>query len=204
MPQYPDTSKTLIEKVRAGDEVSWCEFYDKYEPIIQSIGSAAGLNESDCDDLTQNVMLQFFRYSKTFRFSPGISRFRTYFHSIVRTRIANLQQGKEKNAESSEVAPIVEPPPDEKLDTLFMEKWKDFVWAEALKRLSGQVESKTYLSFTMTALQGRSVSEVAEFLQLSNDNIYVNRNRCIAALKKIVAEYNCEDPLLKLPEAFNV
>ena len=38
------TKKSLLAKVRAGDEVSWREFYDAYRPLILLCGGDFNLN----------------------------------------------------------------------------------------------------------------------------------------------------------------
>ena len=41
-------------------------------------------------------------------------------------------------------------------------------------------------AFEMYALHGRPVKEVAEFLSLSENSVYVAKNRCITLLKNII------------------
>ena len=71
--KYPETSKTLLEKMTKGDEVSWEEFIARYSEIIISLGRLKGLTDTECDDLLQEVMFRFFQNSKTFVFDPGIA-----------------------------------------------------------------------------------------------------------------------------------
>ena len=85
--KYPTTSKTLLDKIASGDEIFWDEFYQKYSPIVKAIACFKGLNASDADDICQQVMMQFFKQSKTFKFDPDVARFRTYVGRIVRGRI---------------------------------------------------------------------------------------------------------------------
>ena len=88
--KYPETSKTLLEKMTGGDEVSWEEFIARYSEIIISLGRLKGLTDTECDDLLQEVMFRFFQNSKTFVFDPGIARFRTYFGRIIHGKIIDI------------------------------------------------------------------------------------------------------------------
>ena len=45
MARYPTTSKTLLERLRTGDDVPWREFFDRYSPLIRAAGSASGLSD---------------------------------------------------------------------------------------------------------------------------------------------------------------
>ena len=87
--KYPTTSKTLLDRIAAGDESSWDEFYNRYCGIVRDIAKFKGLDDAAADDICQQVMLQFFKQSKTFKFDPDIARFRTYFGRIILSKTAS-------------------------------------------------------------------------------------------------------------------
>ena len=35
--KYPTTSKTLLDKIASGDEISWNDFYEKYSPVVKAL-----------------------------------------------------------------------------------------------------------------------------------------------------------------------
>lgn len=45
------TKKSLLAKVRAGDEISWQEFYDTYKPLMILVGNDCGLTTDENDEL---------------------------------------------------------------------------------------------------------------------------------------------------------
>ena len=47
------TRKSLLAKVRAGDEVSWSDFYTAYKPLIYLCGNDCGLNNAEKEELVQ-------------------------------------------------------------------------------------------------------------------------------------------------------
>ena len=105
--KYPTTSKTLLEKISSGDEISWDEFYRKYAPVIKAVAKYKGI-EYDADDICQQVMMHFFKQSKTFKFDPGIAKFRTYFGRIVSWKIVDYYRKKcEKLSEEPDAVPVV-------------------------------------------------------------------------------------------------
>lgn len=55
------TRKSLLAKVRAGDEVSWSDFYTAYKPLIYLCGNDCGLNNAEKEELVQQVMTEIFR-----------------------------------------------------------------------------------------------------------------------------------------------
>ena len=64
---YPTTQSSLLERVQQGDEISWNEFYFRYAPVIRAAGMGFKFNETECDDLIQQVMLKFFNHALTKR-----------------------------------------------------------------------------------------------------------------------------------------
>ena len=67
---FPSTHKSLLEKIKDGNEIFWEEFYRRYSPIIRYIGSLYRFTPEECDDLVQNVMLKFFNHSKILQTEP--------------------------------------------------------------------------------------------------------------------------------------
>ena len=54
--KYPTTSKTLLDRIAAGDEISWDEFYERYGGIVRALARLKGLNAAEADDICQQVM----------------------------------------------------------------------------------------------------------------------------------------------------
>ena len=124
--KYPTTSKTLLDKIASGDEIGWDEFYLKYAPIVKALAKFKGLDHGAADDVCQQVMLQFFKQSRTFKFNPDIARFRTYFSLIVNSKICNYyRKTKEKPTENLEWIPV-----DGETENLFMDEWRKVIKEE--------------------------------------------------------------------------
>lgn len=85
------TKKSLLAKVRAGDEISWQEFYDTYKPLMILVGNDCGLTTDENDELVQTVMCEIFQKNildkydidkvpdnVIFKYDPAKGRFRHY------------------------------------------------------------------------------------------------------------------------------
>ena len=48
--KYPATSKTLLDRIAAGDEISWDEFYNRYCGIVRDIAKFKGLDDAEAED----------------------------------------------------------------------------------------------------------------------------------------------------------
>ena len=40
--KYPTTSRTLLDKIASGDEISWDEFFIRYSPIVKALADRMG------------------------------------------------------------------------------------------------------------------------------------------------------------------
>ena len=200
--RYPTTSKTLLDKLQSGDAVSWTEFFDRYRGIIGSLGNLKGLTPEECDDLVQEVMLCFFKNSKTFVFNPQIARFRTYFGRIIQARIFDLLR---RRYQSNRLASgMVEPDgseletPDFLLNEALLCEWRKLLLEDALALLRERVAPETYLAFDLHMRQSLPVEEVTRTLSVNRQFVYTAKTRCLKILKQTIADWNRQDPELEL------
>jgi len=192
--RYPTTSKTLLEKIASGDEIGWNEFYRRYSPIVKALAKFKGLNDADADDVCQQVMMQFFKQSRTFRFDPGMARFRTYFGTIVSRRIADCYRRKREMPSDK-----IEISSDEiETEKLFMDEWRKMVLKEAEQELKNAVEPRTWQAYELYAVQGRPAEKVAVYLDCSVNQVYQAKKRCFAKMREILQRMNEEDPDLQM------
>lgn len=110
------TRKSLLAKVRAGDEVSWSDFYTAYKPLIYLCGNDCGLNNAEKEELVQQVMTEIFRKDIigkfdpdnipkdiTFKYDPAKGRFRHYLRKSSATmQSASITAGM--NMSSSKIS----------------------------------------------------------------------------------------------------
>ena len=192
--KYPTTSKTLLDKIASGDEISWDEFYLKYAPIVKALAKFKGLDANAADDVCQQVMLQFFKQSKTFKFDPNIAKFRTYFGRIVNAKITNYyrKRGEVSSDEPEEI------PVDSEEGNLFMDEWRKTVIKEAEQVLKQRVSPETFQAYELYAVQNRPVKKVAEYLDCTENQVYQAKKRCFAMMREILLAMNEQDPELQL------
>jgi len=192
--KYPTTSKTLLDRIAAGDEISWDEFYARYSGIIRELAKFEGLDDAEADDICQQVMLQFFKQSKTFKFDPDIARFRTYFGKIIQSKIASYYRGNKEDP-TDEIEVEDEKRPTEKL---FLTEWRKMILKEAERELKNRVAPETFQAYELYAVQNRPVEKVAAYLDCSVNQVYQAKKRCFAMMREILLKMNEQDPELKL------
>ena len=192
--KYPTTSKTMLEKISSGDEICWDEFYSRYSPVVIAIARFKGLDDTTAQDICQQVMVQFFQQSKTFRFDPQLGRFRTYFGRIIRAKIADHYRSQRQ---TSGFAPE-ENTIDQASEKLFLAEWRKTVLAEAQSELKQRVQPETFQAYILYAVQNRPAEKVAAFLNCPVNQVYQAKKRCFAIMRNILKKLNESDPELQL------
>lgn len=192
--KYPTTSKTLLDRIAAGDEISWDEFYSRYCGIVRDLAKFKGLDDAEADDICQQVMLQFFKQSKTFKFDPDIARFRTYFGRIITSKIANYYRRKKEEP----VEEVEDMPTEDQNDELFLNEWRKMILKDAERELKNRVAPETFQAYELYAVQNRPVEKVAAYLDCSVNQVYQAKKRCFAMMREILLKMNEQDPALKL------
>ena len=192
--KYPTTSKTLLDRIAAGDEISWDEFYTRYCGIVRNLAMFRGLDAAEADDICQQVMVEFFKRSKTFKFDPDVARFRTYFGTIIQNKIVSYYRGKrEEPSDEIEVEDEKRP-----VDEMFLAEWRKMILKEAERELKNRVAPETFQAYELYAVQNRPVEKVAAYLDCSVNQVYQAKKRCFAMMREILLRMNEQDPELKL------
>ena len=190
------TKKSLLAKVRAGDEVSWREFYEAYKPLIVLVGNDCSLRSDENEELVQQVMCELFtkdiigKYDPDhipddvkFTYDPKRGRFRHFLKRIVRNQAIKIYRKRFNHAPLEDVEAVGE----NAFDSIWDEEWRRHVLNMALVELRGRVQPETYSAFEMYAMQNRKLDEVCKFLDMSPASVYTAKSRCVAALKEIIA-----------------
>ena len=165
------TDKTLLERIKEGDSVSWDEFYTVYRPFVLYRGQRSGLSADDCDELVQQVMLSFFQRNKKFEYQREKGTFRNYFGKVINNNIIDIKRRKKTNC--IEYDESKDHRVDDVLSREFENDWHDYLFRQALLELKKQVEEDTFEAFNLYAIQGRKISEVSDFLDMTIGSIYV-------------------------------
>jgi len=200
MPIYPQTNRTMLERIIAGDEISWCQFYDQYATVIRTLCRVFSLPEDRADDVVQVVMAKFSRSCNKYLYAPDRAKFRTYFNRIVRASIMDEFRKLKRNNRADDAGFDLERDASAEWERAELEVWREEMQKEALQELASRVSSSNYLAFTMSVLQGKSIQETAKFLGISIPQVYLARTRCAKMLREIIRRCNDADPSLQLAQ----
>ena len=195
----PATSTTLLGRIAAGDGVGFAEFERRYAPMITTLGHLRRLDDRECAELVQEVLLVFFRKGDRFRFDPKLGKFRTFLGKVVRDAATDILR-RRPGTPTAEVAadtPDPAPSPDLAADRALLHMMRNDAMEQLLDELRQRVAPETYRIFEHYTLKQHATDELLDGEVIGRNRIYKANQRCRAILRE-AAQKMCEnDPELR-------
>lgn len=180
----------LIRLTQPGpsEERAWQEFVDQYAPVIFRWCQRHGLQDTDAEDVTQQVMLKLATHLPTFSYDPTKS-FRAWLRTTTYHAWVDFvaDQGHRGSGDTGvwQVLASVESR-DELLKRI--EEEFDLELVEiAVARVREGVEPATWDAFRMTAIDGLPAAQVARALGKQVATVYVARQNVQRMLRAELA-----------------
>ena len=178
------TSLTMLEKIAEGDEISWNRFAEMYSPLIRVCGRSWGLTVAERGELVQDVLVNFFKASKTFRYDRLKGRFRTYLRTIVRNCTFAIIRKRGDVADDAACMKLIDCAFDEKWDA----EWHNYLLSEAIRVMQSEMEPLSWLSFERYVLRNEPPAKVANELGVTVNAVYINKSRTLDQLRRVVRQ----------------
>lgn len=181
------TRKTLLEAIKDGDDVSWHEFYDTYRALIILHGSDYKLAVDEKEELVQMVLLEIFRKCKTFHYDRSQGRLRDYLRRIIGGKAVDILRQRKTNHVSADVLDYHHDR-DSLLEQAWESEWQVHLLSQAINVLRSQLEPVTFQAFELHVINEKPAKDVAMFLDISVNMVYVAKSRSVKKLRSIIQE----------------
>jgi RNA polymerase sigma factor (sigma-70 family) len=185
-----ETSLTLLERLQVNpdDPVAWRLFVERYQPRIRRWCLAWGLQDSDADDVAQEVLVKLFGALRKFHYDPSRS-FRAWIKTVTQHAWSDFVRARHKDpgrnagpialvADSAEAQSDLERQLEEAFDRELLDV--------AMHRVKGRVKPATWDAFQLTAIDGLSGAEVAQRLRIPVAHVFVAKHRVQKMLQEEV------------------
>lgn len=191
------TRTTLLEKIAAGDEVGWSEFFETYRDLVYSLAGKGGIPKDEQADIMQEVMLGVFHDGKFLYQREKHGKFRTWLGRVIRNKIADYHRAAERRPVVVS-AGLPDRPVPEDLEDVFLEEYRNHLLGLALDELKSRVEPEIYETFALCR-SGCSDKDAARKLGVKSNTVTIRKRRCVEILNGILRRLNESDPGLDLP-----
>jgi RNA polymerase sigma-70 factor (ECF subfamily) len=184
-----ETSVSLLDRLRdRPDEASWRRLVDLYTPLIRGWLRRQGLQDSDADDLAQDVLAVLVRELPAFEHRrPGA--FRSWLRAITANRLRNFwraRQARPGATGDSDFAHFLEQleDPHSELSRLWDSEHDSFVVRRALELIEPEFTPPTWQAFRRLAVDGAAAEAVAAELGLSANAVLIAKSRVFSRLRQ--------------------
>jgi RNA polymerase sigma-70 factor (ECF subfamily) len=175
------TSLTLIGRLRRDpkDQAAWSEFVARYGPRILQWCRGWGLQQSDAQDVTQNVLLKLNSRMATFVYDPAGSFrgwLKTLAHHAWRDLAAERRRASVGVGDGSVVELLGSLQAGDDLVEQLEDEFRREVMDRAMERVRQRISARTWDAFRLTALEGWSCATAAGRLEMKIARVYGSRS----------------------------
>jgi RNA polymerase sigma factor (sigma-70 family) len=184
------TSPALLNRlVDWRDDAAWTEFVDRYRPLIELWCRRMGLDPDTADELCQRIWIDLARRMSSFQYDPS-RRFRGWLRKLCYSRAVDLLRERQAHA--------VRSLEDEPTDPFSVARAGDLdgepepateqvallrLGTQVHEAVQRQVEPQTWTAFWSIAVEGCSIRETADLLQMTYAAAFAAHKRVVARLK---------------------
>ncbi|MBE0432068.1 RNA polymerase sigma factor [candidate division WOR-3 bacterium] len=172
----------LLKRAALGDEHSFEQLLSRYQQaVFNTIYHYTG-NREDVQDLAQEIFVKVWRNAAKFK---GKSKFSTWLYRIVVNHCLNYRRkNRHKNVSLDELIAQGNLP-----DPLVVEPdWEQRRKVEIVRRAVEELSERQRMALILAQFEGRSYSEIAEIMKVSQSSVESLIFRARRALKRKLAK----------------
>jgi RNA polymerase sigma-70 factor (ECF subfamily) len=183
------TSPTLLGRLQhdPADQAAWAAFVDRYGPKIHGWCRQRGLQQTDADDVTQDVLLRLAEKMRAFRYDPGRS-FRAWLKTLTRHAWSDHLAGRRRAAAGSGDSDVLERlhavAARDELAGRLAEEFDRELLEEAMARVRLRVAPEKWEAFRLMAVEGLPGADAAAKVGMKVATAFVVRSKVQKLLRE--------------------
>ncbi|MBL8176262.1 MAG: sigma-70 family RNA polymerase sigma factor [Bryobacterales bacterium] len=183
-----DTDSNLVDRCLGGDEVAWEDLVRLHTRKVYAVCYRFTGNDSEAQDLTQDVFLRVFKSLKSFRSGEG--SFGVWLMRLTRNLlIDNYRRGKQERATDSieDQLPVLEETAafSSRTDGLLAGREASEILQSGLEKLSPELRE----TLILRDLEEMEYREIAQVLNVPEGTVKSRLNRGRAELARILRKH---------------
>jgi RNA polymerase sigma-70 factor (ECF subfamily) len=180
------TSLGLLARARSREPAAWDRLVRLYTPLVEQWARLAGLQDTDVEDVRQEVFLAVSGSLETFRRENPGDTFRGWLRTITRFKVADLLRRKPPRGEGgSEAAQrFLQVPQPGAPDGARETEDLTVLYRRALELIAIDFEETSWKAFLEVVINDRKPAEVAAELGITTNAVYLARGRVLNRLRE--------------------
>ena len=185
-----NTSLSLLYRLQHAPEAeTWNRLVTLYAPLLRAWLHRFELQDSDADDLVQEVLLSVSRDIGRFAHGGRAGAFRAWLRAILINRLRNHWRARKRlpgpndgSEMARKLAELEDPASD--LSCLWNEEHDRSVLQRLLTIVEPHFAPTTWEAFCRVAFNGENPRDVAANLQISLNAVAIAKSRCLNRLRQ--------------------
>ena len=201
--QWNTRKSLLLRAADQNDHKAFEEFTVYYEDFIRIIIMKLGVTNEDYKDLQQNILLKLWQSLSKFDFNHDKVSFRGWLGTVIRNDVYkfynNRKRVQDNISNESTLAVNIEElnsKSENEFQQIIEEEWKAYVITIAIEHIKPYFSGNAMEIFSLT-LDGLSVKDIAEKLDVKENTVYMLRSRVKARFQKEIKNIR---QLLEFPQ----
>jgi RNA polymerase sigma-70 factor (ECF subfamily) len=188
-----ETSLSLLARIRqSGDADDWNRLVELYTPLMRGWLRAYGVNETDAEDLVQEVLSVVAQELARFNHNQRTGAFRSWLRRILVHRLQNYWRGRRHQPAAPGGSSLLEQLKEledeqSQLSRVWNQQHDREVIARLMELVRPRFQPKTWEAFRRQLFEGQQPAQVAASLGMPLGSVYMARNRVLAALRSEAA-----------------
>lgn len=185
-----ETSLSLLHRLQQSSEPeSWNRLAALYVPLIRAWLRKYDVQESDADDLVQEVLLAVSKDLSKFEHGGQPGAFRGWLKGILVNRLRNFWRARDRRREARGHSDIDErlaelEIPTSELSQLWNAEHDRYVLRQLLELVKPHFAPNTWMAFDRVALKGEKPRDVAAEMQISLNAVVTAKSRLLGRLRQ--------------------
>lgn len=191
------TQPSLLWRIRdPQDRRAWEEFVERYAPRIFAWCRTRGLQEADCEEITQEVLVKLMAAMQRFDYDPLRGSYRGWLKTVTNHAIADVASARRRQVGTGQnpLGSFRDIEDRKSLEQQLAEEFDLELQAEAMRHVRGKVQSSTWTVFERRSLERLPANEVAAALGMSVAAVNMANHRVKLLLRAAVAELELGGP----------
>ena len=184
------TSLSLLARLQQEpDSENWNRLVDIYTPLVRVWLQKYDVQDSDADDLVQEVLLAVSKNLGEFEHGGRLGSFRAWIKAILVNRLRNFWRSRKRRPQAvgdsdidARLAQLEDPM--SKMSRLWDRDHDQYVLRQLLTVVEQQFSPTTWQAFRRVSLDGVAPRDVARDLGISINAVFIAKSRVLSKLRQ--------------------
>ena len=184
------TSISLLNRLQhTDDSKNWNRLFELYAPLLRAWLRRYEVQDSDADDIVQEVLATVLKELPSFQHNQRIGAFRSWLRTILANRVKLFWRSQKYRPVATGTSSL-----DDQLNQLqddaseVSQMWNrehdEYVLQRLMRAVQPQFEAKTWQAFRRQVVDGEKANMLASELDMSLSSVYMAKSRVLSALRR--------------------